>query len=69
VTVSIMAQYHPCFLAWQDPVIARKITSAEYATVVEILQEMDLENGWLQELDSSESYLPDFKRQGHPFSM
>jgi putative pyruvate formate lyase activating enzyme len=69
VTVSIMAQYHPCFLAWQDPVIARKITSTEYAMVVEILQELDLENGWLQELDSSESYLPDFKRQGHPFSM
>jgi putative pyruvate formate lyase activating enzyme len=69
VSVSIMAQYHPCFLAWQDPVIARKITSAEYAMVVEILQELDLENGWLQELDSSESYLPDFKRQGHPFSM
>lgn len=67
VTVSIMAQYHPCFLAWQDPLLSRKITAAEYTWVVEILRELDLENGWLQELDSPEFYLPDFQRQGHPF--
>ena len=67
VTVSIMAQYHPCFLAWRDPLLSRKVTSAEYARVLEILQALELENGWLQELDSSEYYLPDFRRQGHPF--
>ncbi len=68
VTVSVMAQYYPCFLAWQEPMLSRKITSAEYARVVEILQSLHLDNGWLQEIDSSEFYLPDFQRQGHPFS-
>ncbi|MCX6001498.1 MAG: radical SAM protein [Chloroflexi bacterium] len=68
VTVSVMAQYYPCFLAWQEPMLSRKITPAEYARVVEVLQELHLDNGWLQEIDSSEFYLPDFQRQGHPFS-
>ncbi len=68
VTVSIMAQYYPCFLAAQEPMLSRKITSAEYARVVEILHELHLDNGWLQEMDSSELYLPDFNHPGRPFS-
>lgn len=69
VTLSIMAQYYPCYLAWQEPMLCRKITSAEYSGVVSILQELDLENGWLQEMDAAEYYLPDFNRKSHPFSI
>ena len=69
VTVSIMAQYYPCFLASQEPMISRKITPAEYSEIVKILQELNLENGWLQEMDAAEYYLPDFKRKSHPFSI
>lgn len=69
VTVSIMAQYFPCFLAAQEPLISRKISLQEYNQVADTIYELGLENGWLQELDSAELYLPDFKRQGHPFSM
>jgi len=68
VTVSIMAQYYPCHLAQQEPLISRKISPEEYNHVAEIVNELGLENGWFQEMDSSESYLPDFKREGHPFS-
>jgi len=27
-----------------------------------------MENGWLQDLGAQEYYLPDFEREGHPFS-
>lgn len=66
-TVSIMAQYYPCHKALNKPLLSRKISSAEYRQVVEIVNGLDLENGWLQEMDSADHYLPDFERQGHPF--
>ena len=33
------------------------------------METLGLENGWLQEMDSSDYYLPDFERQGHPFQI
>jgi putative pyruvate formate lyase activating enzyme len=68
VTVSIMAQYYPCHLASQETAIARKISREEYSRVAETVNDLGMENGWFQEMDASEFYLPDFKRQGHPFS-
>jgi putative pyruvate formate lyase activating enzyme len=69
LTVSIMAQYYPCHLAMQEPLISRKISLQEYGRVVETVNELGLDNGWIQEMDSAEFYLPDFRRPGHPFSM
>jgi putative pyruvate formate lyase activating enzyme len=68
VTLSIMAQYYPCHLARNEPLLSRRITSGEYREVVDIMEGLGLGNGWLQKLDSAEHYLPDFHRQGHPFS-
>ena len=68
-TVSIMSQYHPCHLAFQEPLLARHITREEYNHVTSIVNNLKLENGWLQTMDSAEDYLPDFKREGHPFSI
>ena len=67
VTVSIMSQYYPTHHAPRIPQLARKITLAEYDEVVDLLDELGMENGWLQEMDSSENYRPDFERDGHPF--
>jgi putative pyruvate formate lyase activating enzyme len=36
--------------------------------VRDLVSDLGLENGWLQEMSSPESYLPDFDREGHPFS-
>lgn len=69
VTVSIMAQYYPCHLAGQEPLLSRKISLQEYDTVLGTVNELGLDNGWIQEMDSAEFYLPDFRRPGHPFSM
>jgi putative pyruvate formate lyase activating enzyme len=68
VTLSIMAQYYPCHLAPGKPLLSRRITAGEYREVVDIMTELGLGNGWLQQLDSAEYYLPDFHREGHPFS-
>jgi len=67
VAVSIMSQYHPCYHAFSEPQIARRITGSEYEKVVEIVTELGLENGWLQEMESAEHYLPDFNDRHRPF--
>lgn len=67
VTVSIMSQYYPTHRAVEFPPLGRRITPAEYAEVVDIVNELGLENGWLQEMDAPETYQPDFAKDGHPF--
>ena len=67
VTVSIMAQYYPAHRAMSIPALARKITLVEYREVVALVNQLGLENGWLQEIEAAENYLPDFERGGHPF--
>jgi len=67
VTVSIMAQYYPAHRAPRIPLLARKINMQEYEEVVGLLDELGIENGWVQEIDASDAYRPDFQRQGHPF--
>ncbi|MBI2853625.1 MAG: radical SAM protein [Chloroflexi bacterium] len=67
VTVSVMSQYFPCHRAARVPLLSRKIYGAEYARVVHSLERLGLQNGWIQEIGSAESYVPDFKREGHPF--
>ncbi len=67
VTVSIMAQYYPAHRAAKYLEINRRITPLEYEKVTQLLGKLGMENGWLQELDSSDNYMPDFDREGHPF--
>ena len=59
VYVSIMAQYFPTYKAKEIPKIARKITKEEYEKVENYLYELDLENGYIQELgEHEEEYVP-----------
>ena len=61
VYVSIMAQYFPTYKAKEIQEIARKITKEEYEKVENYLYELDLENGYIQELgEHEEEYVPDF---------
>ena len=68
VTVSIMAQYSPQHRAQQINRLARSISLVEYQAVLGLLDELGLENGWVQEMEATKSYLPDFERGGYPFS-
>ncbi len=67
VHLSIMAQYYPAHRANRFPALARRITEAEYSSVVALLDRLGMENGWIQALDSPDNYQPDFEREKHPF--
>jgi putative pyruvate formate lyase activating enzyme len=67
VTVSIMSQYYPAHKAFKYKELSRRITRREYDKVVEIVEKLRLENGWLQGMDSPENYLPDFRDDKDPF--
>ncbi len=69
VTVSIMSQYSPQHRAQRIPRLARTISISEHQDVLGLLDELGLENGWVQEMGASKNYLPDFEREGHPFSL
>jgi putative pyruvate formate lyase activating enzyme len=68
VTISLMSQYMPVHKAPRIPLLSRVLSTREYETVRETLFDSGLENGWMQEISSSETYVPDFEREGHPFS-
>ena len=67
VAVSIMAQYLPLHRAPQIPLLSRRISLAEYEEVLDLLSHLGLENGWAQEMEAAENYVPDFERGGDPF--
>jgi putative pyruvate formate lyase activating enzyme len=67
VTVSIMSQYLPLYRARQIPELERTISASEYSAVLDLLNRLKFNNGWMQEIESPKNYLPDFERNGHPF--
>jgi putative pyruvate formate lyase activating enzyme len=68
VAVSIMSQYFPANRASRFPLLARKILPEEYAQVTGLVDRLGIVNGWVQEMKSAESYLPDFSHKD-PFSV
>lgn len=67
VNISVMAQYYPAHRASRYPSLARKINQSEYDEVIGLLERLGIDNGWVQAMDASDSYRPDFDRDGHPF--
>ncbi len=62
-----MSQYFPTANARAVPDLSRSITPAECGEVVDFAGELGLENGWIQEMESKEYYLPDFESSDNPF--
>lgn len=59
IYVSIMAQYFPTYKARELDELNRKLTREEYDEVENYLYELDLENGYIQELgEHEEEYVP-----------
>ncbi len=70
ITISLMSQYHPIFKANEYPLISRKLRISEYERAVNLLEKFGLTNGWIQELESSDYYLPNFNaNRGNPFNL
>ena len=49
VTVSLMSQFHPMYRADEAEGLNRRLTNNEYQQAVDLLEELGLENGWVQE--------------------
>ena len=65
VYVSLMSQYTPYFYADKFPEINRTITRNEYEKVVNHLNKLGLEEGYIQERQSADiKYIPDFNMKG-----
>lgn len=61
VWVSVMAQYFPIYKAKEDELLNRKLKHKEYREIENFLYLLDLENGYLQELEEDEEqYVPKF---------
>ena len=59
VFVSIMAQYFPTYKAKETNELNRKLTQKEYEEVENYLYDLELENGYIQELgEHEEEYVP-----------
>jgi putative pyruvate formate lyase activating enzyme len=67
VAVSIMSQYYPAHRTRRFKELDRKITLGEYREVVKLAENLGIENGWMQGMESSDSYRPDFAAE-EPFS-
>ncbi|MEK7449499.1 MAG: radical SAM protein [Planctomycetota bacterium] len=65
--LSLMSQYHPCYQAHQHPVLNRRLSRAEYEKVVNDAESLGLENCYIQNLISSDDFIPDFQKE-KPFS-
>ena len=62
VFVSIMAQYFPTYLAKDVDKLNRKITKEEYEEIENYVYELDLKNGYMQDLgEHEEEYVPKWK--------
>jgi putative pyruvate formate lyase activating enzyme len=65
VYLSIMAQYHPAYNAFDHPRLKRRITAKEYLEIVRYAEKKGFSFGWTQDhisLKSEEDpFIPDFK--------
>ena len=65
-TVSLMSQYSPQFKARDYPELRGRISRSEYRKIVEYALDLGFEHLLTQGLDSSDLYLPNFRRD-EPF--
>ena len=60
IHISLMSQYYPTNKAYKDILIDRAIRNSEYEKAIQLLEKYGLHNGWIQEMESAETYRPNF---------
>lgn len=68
VAVSLMSQYFPAHRAPHKRLLSRTISPEEYDEVAKLVDELGIENGWLQAMGASRDYRPDFANEAGPFA-
>jgi putative pyruvate formate lyase activating enzyme len=61
IAISLMAQYFPTPAVQNHPELGRALLNEEYERVKSELECLGFYKGWIQELESSDFYLPDFE--------
>ena len=68
IHISLMSQYYPTNKSHSDILIDRSIRISEYEKAISLMDKYGLHNGWVQEMESSGNYLPDFNtNRNEPF--
>ncbi len=67
INLSVMSQYYPTHKALEIDLLSRNIREREYDKVMNWMEELGLENGFVQEFESEHYYRPDFKDRAEPF--
>ncbi|MBE0651710.1 MAG: radical SAM protein [Bacteroidales bacterium] len=67
IYISLMSQYSPLYKASQYPEINRSLTVEEYDEIMDYAMDLDLENVFIQELESKDACIPDFSQE-KPFN-
>lgn len=60
IHVSLLSQFFPVGKKWLPQAVNRVLQQEEYTKVVHEVEKLGFK-GWIQDLDSPDSYLPDFK--------
>ena len=60
IHISLMAQYYPTNRAEKNILLNRTVRHSEFTRVTELLDKYNLENGWIQEMESHDYYRPEF---------
>ena len=60
IHISLMSQYYPTNKSFKDILIDRPLRNSEYEKALRLLDKYGLRNGWIQEMESSENYRPNF---------
>jgi putative pyruvate formate lyase activating enzyme len=63
IHLSLMSQYNPVYHAGKFPEINRRLSEDEVKCVEEKRIELGMLNGWSQEGDSRNAFLPDFRKE------
>jgi putative pyruvate formate lyase activating enzyme len=66
IHISLMSQYAPTQAVQHYAGLNRGITQQEYRQVLDTFDALGFRNGFIQELESTDNYNPDFDRE-HPF--
>ena len=66
VHISLMSQYHPTSQVMDHPVLSRSLYKTEYDEVVKEMEDLGFRNGWIQDMESNVTYMPDFRKE-NPF--
>jgi putative pyruvate formate lyase activating enzyme len=68
IRVSLMSQYAPRFRAHDHSLINRPLNQEEYQEIKKVMERLEFEEYWIQELESQEVFFPDFKST-NPFCL